>query len=217
MRVDYRALNRKLIADKFPLSRIDDVLHNLGRAKHFSVIDLFSGFHQIPLHLDSRDITAFSMDEGSFRWKVLSFDLNVTPNSFSRMMSIAFSGLAQNKAFLYVVDIIIIGLFTTPSEEFEDVFSTLREYYMQVNPYKSNFFRPEVKFLVHKCTENELLPDDTKINVVKNFPLPTDKDAVRRFVAFAHYYRRFMENFATLAVPLNKMSRKNIQFNWSEV
>lgn len=93
MCVDYRMLNRKLIADKFPLPRIDDILDNLGRAKYFSICDLYSGFWQIPIEKSSRELTSFSTEKGSFQWKVLPFGLNIAPNSFSRMMAIAFSGL----------------------------------------------------------------------------------------------------------------------------
>lgn len=92
MCVDYRMLNKNLIADKFPLPRIDDILHSLGRTKHFSILDLFSGFWQIPIEKDSREMTAFSTEKGAFQCKVLPFGINVAPNSFSRMMSIAFSG-----------------------------------------------------------------------------------------------------------------------------
>lgn len=92
MCIDYRRVNKKLIPDKFPLPRIDEILDNLGKAKYFSILDLFSGFHQVPLEENSRDITTFSTEQGSFRWKVLPFGINVSPNSFSRMMSIAFSG-----------------------------------------------------------------------------------------------------------------------------
>ena len=63
-------MNKKLIADRFPLPRINDILNNLERAKYFSVIELLPGFHQIPLHSDSMDVIAFNTDKGSFRWKV---------------------------------------------------------------------------------------------------------------------------------------------------
>lgn len=216
MCVDYRAVNKKLIADKFPLPRIDDILDNLGRAKHFSIIDLFSGFHQIPIHPESRDITAFSTDKGIFRWKVLPFGLNVAPNSFSRMMSIAFSGLSPNKAFLYIDDIIIIGCSKNHHlNNLKEVFEILRKHNLKINPYKCNFFRSEVTFLGHKCTSKGLLPDEKKIDTIKNYTNPFDKDSVRRFVAFANYYRRFIPNFATIAAPLNYLTRKNVKFNWS--
>lgn len=109
MCVDYRLLNKNLIPDKFPLPRIDDILDSLGRAKYFSCLDLYSGFHQIPLEVESREMTAFSTDRGSFQWKVLPFGLNVAPNSFSRMMSLAFSSLPPVIAFIYMDDLIVIG------------------------------------------------------------------------------------------------------------
>lgn len=109
MCIDFRSVNKKLIADKYPLPRIEDILDNLGRSKFFSVLDLYSGFHQIPLHEDSRDITSFSTNSGSYRWKVLPFGLNVSPNSFSRMMNLAFSGATPFQCFIYMDDIIVIG------------------------------------------------------------------------------------------------------------
>lgn len=119
MCVDYRMLNKKLIADKFPLPRVDEILDKLGRAKYFSVLDLFSGFHQIKLNSESRECTAFSTEKGIFHWKVLSFGLNVAPNSFSRMMSLAFSALPPNQSFLYMDDLIVIG--TTENSHFANM------------------------------------------------------------------------------------------------
>ena len=47
--VDFKQLNKKIINDKFPLTRIEDVLDKLGRAKYFSTLDMTSSFHQIEL------------------------------------------------------------------------------------------------------------------------------------------------------------------------
>jgi len=49
MVIDYRALNEKTIGDAYPLPNITDILDQLGNAKYFSVLDLASGFHQIPM------------------------------------------------------------------------------------------------------------------------------------------------------------------------
>lgn len=73
-----------------------------------------------------------------------------------------------------------------------------------------------MKFLGHKCTDQGILPDDNKIKVIKNYPRPTDKDATRRLVAFANYYRRFIKNFASMAQPLNGLTKKNVDFIWSD-
>lgn len=216
MCVDYRLINKKLIADKYPLPRIDEILDSLGRAKYFSVIDLFSGFHQVPLDKDSRDITSFSTSEGSFRWKVLPFGLNVSPNSFSRMMNLAFSGASQIQYFLYMDDIIVVGnSIKHHLKNLKEVFQICRNRNLKLNPQKCKFFRTEVTYLGHKCTSEGISPDPEKLHCVMNYPIPKDKDSTKRFVAFANYYRRFIESFAEIARPLNRLTRKKAEFIWS--
>lgn len=215
--VDFRMLNKKLIPDKHPLPRMDDILDGLGRAKYFSVIDLQSGFHQIPLNPESRPLTAFSTDFGMFQWTVLPFGINVAPSSFTRMMTLAFSGLEPDQAFIYMDDIIIIGFSEQNHfKNIQSIFKTCRQFNLKVNPEKCDFFRHEVDFLGHKCTSNGLLPDPSKIHSIANFPRPKDKAEAKRFVAMANYYRRFIKNFATLTKPLSELTRKRVDFKWTE-
>lgn len=129
MCVDYRMVNKRLVADKYPFPRIDDILDSLGRAKYFSILDLYSGFHQVGIEKDSRDITSFSTDKGSYCWKVLPFGLDVSPNSFSRMLTIAFAGLPPEQAFLYMDDIIVIGCSENHHmSNLKQIFETCRKY-----------------------------------------------------------------------------------------
>jgi len=107
--IDYRQVNKKLLSDKFPLPRIDDIFDQLGRAKYFSCLDLMSGFHQIELEKSSRDITSFSTNNDSYRFTRFPFGLKIAPNSFQRMMTTAFSGLEPSQAFLYMDDLTVIG------------------------------------------------------------------------------------------------------------
>lgn len=215
--VDYRKVNKKLIADKFPLPRIETILENLGKAKWFSVLDLISGFHQIPLNEDSRDITSFSTDSGSFRFTRLPFGLSVSPNSFQRMMSIAFSGLSPDKAFMYIDDLIVIGRSEKHHlQNLEKVFETCNKYNLKLNPSKCKFFQNEVTYLGHKITDKGILPDDSKFDVINNYPEPKNADEVKRFVAFCNYYRRFIKNFAEITYPLNQLTKKRAIFNWTD-
>lgn len=71
----------------------------------------------------------------------------------------------------------------------------LRKFNSKINPDKCNSFRTEETFVNHKCTSNGLLLDDSKISAVRNYTVSIDKDAVKRFVAFANYYRRFIPLF----------------------
>uniref|UniRef100_A0A1Y1L2Y9 RNA-directed DNA polymerase n=2 Tax=Photinus pyralis TaxID=7054 RepID=A0A1Y1L2Y9_PHOPY len=216
MVVDFRQVNKKLIADRFPLPRIEDILDQLGRAKWFSVLDLMSGFHQILLEEDSRDITSFTVDAGTFRFKRLPFGLSVSPNSFQRMMHIAFASLSPERAFMYMDDLIVIGCSEKHHlKNLQSVFEVCRKFCLKLNPEKCQFFRKDVTYLGHHITDRGILPDKSKFDIIKNYPRPQNPDTTKRFVAFCNYYRRFIQNFASLTYCLNKLTRKNAIFNWT--
>lgn len=180
------------------------------------MIDLYAGFWQIPLEEKYRDITSLSSSEGSFRWKVLPFGLNVSPNSFSRMMQLAFSGANQIQYLLYMDDIIVVGSSVKHHlDNLQGIFEICRKRNLKLNPLKCKFFRSEVTYLGHKCTSEGILPDLSKIQCVVDYPTPTDKDSTKRFVAFANYYRRFIRNFSRIARPLNHLARKKVEFKWT--
>lgn len=214
--VDFRKLNEKIVNDKFPLTRLEDVLDKLGRAKYFSTLDMTSSFHQIDLHENSRPLTAFSTGNGHYQFKRLPFGLKISSNSFQRMLTIALSGL-DAEAFLYVDDIIIFGCsLKHHNENLIKVFQRLRKFNLKLNAGKCSFLKPEVVYLGHLITDKGIKTDPAKYNVIKNYPVPTNVDEVRRFVAFCNYYRRFIPKFADIAKNLNLLLKKNKPFQWNK-
>lgn len=214
--LDYRSVNKNIIADKFPLPRIDEILDGLGRAKFFTTLDLSSSFHQIEIESSSRPITAFTANGNHYQFCRLPFGLKISANSFQRMISIAMSGLCPESSFLYIDDIIVFGCsIKHHNENLCKVFERLRKYNLKLNPQKCNFLNFEVTYLGHKISHLGISPDPKKYDVIKSYPRPTNKDEVRRFVAFCNYYRRFIKNFAEICVPLNNLLKKNVKFIWS--
>ncbi|TYJ98018.1 reverse transcriptase [Cucumis melo var. makuwa] len=55
-----------------------------------------------------------------------------------------------------------------------------------------------------------------KVEAVVNWERPTSATEVRSFLGLAGYYRRFIEDFSRLALPLTALTRKNAKFEWSE-
>lgn len=118
----------------------------------------------MPLHPDSWDITTFTADNAMYRYKVLSFGLSISPNSFSRMMRIAFSGLSADRNKIYIDDIRVPG--KSEAEHLmnlEKKFQVRRDRNLKINPDKSNFFRTEIFYIGYLCTNGGIKMDLSKL------------------------------------------------------
>lgn len=211
--IDYRKLNDRIKDDKFPLPNITEILDSLSGAIYYSHLDLFSGYYQVNLNTESRKYTAFS--SGQYQMTRMPMGLKTSPSSFSRMINIAMSGLAYEKCFIYLDDLIVFGRnLEDHNKNLMVVLQRLRQVNLRLNPQKCNFLKKELVYLGHVVTGNGILPDPNKTKVMENYPIPKNLDEVKRFVAFANYYRKFIKNFAKLAFPLNRLCKKNQPFIW---
>lgn len=214
--IDFRKLNENIVDDKFPLPNITDILDSLSGSIYFTHLDLQQGYYQVKLEPESRKYTAFSTSTGHYQLKRLPMGLKTSCSAFSRVMSIAMSGLAFEKCFVYLDDVIVFGRsLTTHNQNLIDVFERLRKVNLKLNPIKCQFLKKEILYLGHLVSADGVSPDPDKTKVLENFPIPKNVDEVRRFVAFCNYYRKFVPSFATITMPLNRLLKKDEPFVWS--
>nr|GFA10493.1 transposon Ty3-G Gag-Pol polyprotein [Tanacetum cinerariifolium] len=72
-----------------------------------------------------------------------------------------------------------------------------------------------VAFLGHIVSAEGITMDSAKVEAITKWPRPSVTE-VRSFLGLAGYYRRFVEGFSRLALPLTKLMRKGENFVWNE-
>ncbi|MCO5614749.1 hypothetical protein L7F22_069033 [Adiantum nelumboides] len=149
MCIDYRALNKITIKNRFPIPRIDDILDRLQGSSCFSRIDLKSGYHQIRIAPGDVYKTAFRTTFGLFEFLVMPFGLTNAPATFNRMMDRIFQ---EYRLFVgtFFDDIIVFSKNEAdPRDHLLQVFQALRHHKLVINGKKSEFFLPKIHFLGH--------------------------------------------------------------------
>ncbi|XP_028299789.1 uncharacterized protein LOC114461699 [Gouania willdenowi] len=193
-----------------------DTLDTLSTAKYFSTLDLTSGYWQVEMTPRARKAAAFCTRKGLFEWNVMPFGLCNAPATFQRLMDRVLMGLQWETCLVYLDDIIILGRDSAQMlERLEQVLIRLRLANLKLKPSKCCLFREKVAYLGHIVSAGGVATDPQKIQQVEEWPAPQNVSEVRQFVGLASYYRRFVENFATIARPLHELTQKYARFHWT--
>jgi hypothetical protein len=217
--IDYRMLNAITVKFQFPMPRIDDVMDSLNGALFYSSCDATHGFWQLQLHPSDVPKTAFRTPAGLYQWRVLPMGLSNSPAVFQRTMASFFQKEVTlsngtkvvalgNFIQIYMDDLLIYS--KTAEEHLEHlniVFDILKQNRIYLNPKKCEFNKPEVRFLGHLVSKEGVRPDPDKVKVMKEWPIPTDKNELYRFLGFANYFRLFIRSYATIAAPLYPLTQ----------
>ena len=230
--IDYRKLNQRTIKDAQAIPRVDDTLHLLAGSKYFSTLDLKSGYWQVELKEKDKAKTAFQVGTlGFYECNRMPFGLCNAPATFQRLMERCMGELNLRDCLIYLDDIIIFSsTFEEHVERLQAVFERLQENNLKLKPSKCKLFRSKVSYLGHVVSQEGIHTDPSKIEAIKDWPVPKTTKDVRRFLGFSGYYRRFIKGFAAIARPLNdllvghvtnpkarkKKASKRMPFEWTE-
>lgn len=208
--LDFRLLNKftkSIMA--WGLPNIRSLFQRLGakRARYFAVLDLTSGYHQIPLAQNSRRFTAFMTFMGLFEFVKVPFGLKGAPAYFQRMMETkVLVGLVHNQCEVYIDDIIVFG---RTEDEFignlRAVLECLKRCNIKASPKKTRLGLSEVSYLGHVVNSDGVsFSAEKKLEVYKT-PRPSSHQEMKSFLGVANYFRLHIEHYATKEAPLQAM------------
>ncbi|TYK04862.1 putative retrotransposon protein [Cucumis melo var. makuwa] len=213
--IDCRQLNKVTIRNKYPLPRIDDLFDQLRGVALFSKIDLRSGYHQLKVRESDIAKTTFRTRYGHYEFRVMPFGLTNAPAIFMDLMNRIFHQYLDQFVIVFIDDILVYSVDRESHEEhLRIVLLTLRDKQLYAKFRKCEFWLEQVVFLGHVVSVKGVSVDSQKVEAVVNWERRTSATEVRSFLGLAGYYRRFIEDFSRLVLPLTALTRKNAKFEW---
>jgi hypothetical protein len=123
-----------------------------------------------------------------------------------------------NKTFVvvYIDDILIFS--KTEAEHQAHVrlvLEGLKREKFYVCKTKPSFAQKEIKYLGHIVDKQGIRPDLKKVEAVQTWPIPKNVHDVRSFLGLVNYFRKFIEHYSEIAVPLTNLTRKAHAWDWT--
>lgn len=214
--LDARRLNSKLTADYEQSESIDDILKYCGGKTIFSTIDLTKSFHQVLLHPDDRQYTAFMHEGRVYEYCRLPFGLKVSLAGLSRGLTKVLGPL-NGVIRPYVDDLLVMS--ESPEDHIlllKELFETLRLNGITINLGKSNFFKHEVEYVGFLLSTKGLHPQKEKIKAISEFPRPKSVKDLQSLMGLANYYQRFNSRYAMHLGKLTHLLKKGKKWVWTD-
>ena len=147
----------------------------------------------------------------------MPFGLTNAPAVFMDLMNRVCRPYLDKFVIVFIDDILIYSKTKEEhAEHLKKVLELLRNEKLYGKFSKCEFWLEEVHFLGHVVNKDGIQVDPSKIDSVKNWRTPETPTEVRQFLGLAGYYRRFIENFSKVALPLTQLTQKDRPYVWGE-
>ena len=159
--------------------------------------------------------TAFRTRYGHYEYLVMPFGVTNAPGVFMEYMNRIFHAYLDRFVVVFIDDILICS----KSEEehvvhLKIVLQVLKEKKLFAKLSKCEFWLNKASFLGHVISCSCISVDPSKVDAVSQWETPKSVTEIRSFLGLAGYYRRFLEGFSKLALPLTQLTCKGKAFVW---
>ena len=214
--LDPTDLNKEIIRPVCNAQTMDDVIHKLKSAKYFAVFNTSKGFFHVPLDTESKALTVMLTPFGIYVYNVLAMGLSNATDLFETCIWEILQGL--NGCTNIADDVLVFG---TTYDEFKTNVLAFLDHCVQEDmhlyPDKVKIDFQEVPFFGNTLSKEGLSPDNKKVELIQQWPIPTNHKELQSFLGTVNYLSRCLAFLSDLCTPLQSLRKKDTEFLWTSV
>jgi hypothetical protein len=202
MCIDFTDLNKACPKDEFPLPRIDSLVDATASSELMSLLDCYSGYHQIWMKKEDEPKTSFITPSGTYCYLRMPEGLKNAGGSFSRMTAKVLHSQIGKNVLTYVDDNIVKS---TKQEnhiaDLQETFANFRQAGRKLNPEKCVFGVKKGKFLGCLVSTKGIEANPSKIEAILQMEPPSMKKGAQRLAGRLASLNRFISRSAERNMP----------------
>jgi hypothetical protein len=217
MCVDFTDLNKACKKDDFPLKRVDKIVDDAANSEMLSLLDMFSGYHQIRVRKEDEQKTSFITPFGTFCFVRMPEGLKNAGCTFSRIIAIVLHPQLRRNILAYVDDIVVESIQRREHiGDLAETFANLKAANLELNPEKCVFGIHKGKVLGCLVLTKGIKANPDKIKALIEMQDPVSVKDVQKLTGRVAALNRFIPRADERSLPLFEVLRSPKNFQWSE-
>lgn len=195
---------------------IETIIGRLKANYIYSKMDLKNSFWLIPLNINSRKYTGFSIEGNIYQFCVVPFGLQSSSAALIRALQVILNKY-DHFCIHYIDDILIYSENEQKHyEHLEIILKTLNDSGLKLNLDKCEFFSNQIQYLGYVINDKGITINNNRLEQIKNYPRPKNLRTLRGYLGMLNYYKRFISNLSEKQKPLIDLLRKGVRWKWTD-
>jgi hypothetical protein len=205
MCIDLTSLNKACPKVNFPLPRIDKIVDSVARCEVMSLVDYFSGYHQIYMKEEDKAKTRFITPFNTYFFVRMPEGLKNVSSTFSRLTKTILEKQMGRNIFTYVDDIVVARRNKEDHRsDLTETFANMREARLHLNLEKCIFSVRQSKILGYLVSHRGIKANSAKIQALLDMTPPQSSRDVQRLTGRLTTLNRFISRSTERSLPFLK-------------